>query len=149
MHHLKLSGGCDLRTPELSCGSQRWSCHLEGKDAGLIPLRKETFSTLTQGGPRRGRRGEGSPKPQGDLLSKQRNGDFIRSMGLAKSVRDPGPSLSYGPGAGRPYPPLHHQRERKGRGVTSPVSSEQGFLNHITLFQFPILKEKNCERVII
>lgn len=49
MHHLKLSGGCALRTPELSCGSQRGSCHLEGKDAGLIPTRERDLLCFDSG----------------------------------------------------------------------------------------------------
>lgn len=46
-----------------------------------------------------------------------------------------------------PFPWIIKEGEREGEQL-GPINSEQGFLNHMTLFRFPALKEKNLEQIL-
>lgn len=91
---------------------------------------------------------ERQPNPQEDLLFKQRRWIFHMEvwdsgkMFLTQSlilIKLRGTRAS-------PFPWIIREAEKEGESL-GPISSEQGFLNHRTLFQLLILKEKNPEQI--
>lgn len=71
-----------------------------------------------------------------------------RSVGLGKRFWTQAPHPQSAQRQKGLTPPLDHQGGRKEGESLGLINSEQGFLNHMMLFQFPTLKEKNLEQII-